>query len=300
MSDSTLTSSDTATLTATLTASLTVEPIAGALGAEISGVDLGRTLPDETWDQIRRAFLEHQVVFFRDQRLDPERLKVFGRRFGTLNVHPFVKPLDGHPEVLPIIKEKTDRANFGGGWHSDMSFLPEPVMGSILYAIETPARGGDTLWANQYLAYERLSPGMQRLLDGMVAVHSAASQYGPDGESARNNPKRKGMEVAVTESAEIETEHPVVRTHPETGRKALYVNRPFTVRFKDMTRRESRPLLEFLFEHATREEFTCRFRWTDDAVAFWDNRCTQHYALNDYSGQRRHMHRVTIDGDRPC
>lgn len=276
-----------------------VNPIAGALGAEIRGVDLGEPLDDDTFAEIHQAFLDHLVIFFRDQQLSPERQKAFGLRFGSLNVHPYVKPLDGHPEVMKIVKEKEDRANFGGGWHSDMSFLDEPCLGTILYALDAPAYGGDTLFANMYLAYDRLSSGMKTMLEGLTAIHSAASQYGPHGESAQNNAKRKGMEVAVTDEARAESEHPVVRTHPETGRKCLYVNEPFTVKFKGMTRRESKPLLEFLYKHATQEEFTCRFRWSRGAVAFWDNRCTQHYALNDYHGQRREMNRVTVNGDRP-
>ena len=277
---------------------ITVDPISGALGAEIHGVDLSQPLDDATFAEIRRAFLEHCVIFFRDQRLGPEDLKTFGRRFGTLNVHPFVKGLDGHNEVMPIIKEKTDKANFGGGWHSDMSFLEEPALGSVLYALETPAFGGDTLWANQYLAYETLSDKMKEVLAGLHAVHSASSQYAPGGESDRNNKKRKGMEVAVTDAASEIVTHPVVRTHPETGRKALYVNPAFTVKFAGMRARESQPLLQYLYDWCTREEITCRFRWTPGALALWDNRCTQHYALNDYHGQRREMHRVTINGDR--
>jgi taurine dioxygenase len=276
-----------------------VKPISGALGAEIEGVDLAEPIDDDTFAEIHKAFLDHLVIFFRDQQLTPERQKAFGARFGTLNVHPYVKPLDGHPEVMKIVKEKEDRANFGGGWHSDMTFLAEPPLGTILYAIDTPAFGGDTLFANMALAYERLSPGMRAMLDGLTAIHSAASQYAAGGESDRNNAKRKGMEVAVTEDAEAEVEHPVVRTHPESGRRSLFVNPAFTVKFKAMTRRESKPLLDFLYRHSTQEEFTCRFRWAPGSVAFWDNRCTQHYALNDYHGQRREMNRVTVNGDRP-
>lgn len=276
-----------------------VQPIAGALGAEISGVDLSEPLDDATFAEIHRAFLDHLVIFFRDQNLTPAQQKAFGLRFGSLNVHPYVKPLEGHPEVMKIVKEKEDKANFGGGWHSDMSFLDEPCLGTILHALDVPAFGGDTLFANMYLAYERLSPGMKQMLEGLRAIHSAASQYGLHGESARNNSKRSGMEVAVTEEARAESEHPVVRTHPETGKKCLFVNEPFTVKFRGMTRKESKPLLDFLYKHATQEEFTCRFRWTRGAVAFWDNRCTQHYALNDYHGQRREMNRVTVNGDRP-
>ncbi len=276
-----------------------VRPISGALGAEIGGVDLSQPVPDAVFAEIESAFHENLVIFFRDQRLSPEDHKRFAERFGPLSVHPYVTPLDGHPEIVPIIKEKEDKANFGGGWHSDVSFMEKPALGSLLYALDVPAFGGDTLWANQYMAYDALSDGMKAMLGELVALHSAASQYGQGGESARNNKKRKGMEIAVSDAAESMVEHPVVRTHPATGRKALYVNAPFTVKFKGMTRRESKPLLNFLVEHSTQEQFTCRFRWTAGALAFWDNRCTQHYALNDYHGQRREMHRVTVEGERP-
>jgi taurine dioxygenase len=181
-----------------------------------------------------------------------------------------------------------------------VTYLDEPALGSILYALEVPAYGGDTMFANQYLAYEALSPGMQRMLDGLTAIHSAKHVYGvgSDNDYARLK-GLSAMKIVRGEAAHRETEHPVVRTHPETGRKCLYVNRNFTVRFKDMTVEESRPLLNFLFEHAVRPEFTCRFRWEAGSIAFWDNRCVQHYALNDYHGQRRVMHRVTVNGDRP-
>lgn len=276
-----------------------VSPVSGALGAEIDGADLSKDLPDEVFAEIKRAWLDHLVIFFRDQQITPEQHKAFGERFGTLNVHPYVKSLAGHPEIIPIIKEPSDKANFGGGWHTDMTFLEEPAMASILYAIETPTFGGDTLFANQYLAYETLSDGMKAMLDGMIAVHSAGPQYGRNSESSKNRDKRSNMETAVTEEAEATIEHPVIRTHPETDRKGLFVNPAFTVKFKDMTRRESKPLLEYLFRHCTQEAFTCRFRWRAGSLAMWDNRCTQHYALNDYHGQRREMNRVTINGDRP-
>ncbi|NIJ40551.1 taurine dioxygenase [Parvibaculum indicum] len=273
-----------------------VKPIAGALGAEIEGVDLSAALSNEQFDDIHQAFLDHLVIFFREQNLTPEKHKEFGRRFGTLNIHPYVKGMDGHPEIMRIVKEPEDKLNFGGGWHSDMSFLEEPALGSILYAKDVPPYGGDTLWANQYLAYETLSDGMKTTLAGLKAVHTAKAEYGREGHSAH---KRKGMEVNRAEGDVPGYEHPVVRTHPETGRKGLYVNPAFTERFVGWTRRESQPLLQFLYEHCTQEPFTCRFRWTKGALAFWDNRCTQHFALNDYHGHRREMERVTVNGDRP-
>lgn len=279
-----------------MASTIEVKPVSGALGAEIAGVDLADDLSNETFDTIHQAFLDHQVIFFRDQhRLTPERHKAFGRRFGTLNVHPYVKGMDGHPEILEIIKEPDEKTNFGGGWHTDMSFLEEPALGSILHAIEVPPYGGDTLWANQQAAYEALSDGLKETLSGLTAIHSAKGEYGPKGQSALN---RKSMDTQAAPDAP-EYEHPVVRTHPETSRKGLYVNPAFTMRFKGWTRRESRPLLNYLFEHCRQEPFTCRFRWEAGSVAFWDNRCTWHYALNDYHGHRRHMRRVTVDGDRP-
>jgi taurine dioxygenase len=275
---------------------IAVEPISGALGAEISGVDLSKDLSNEEFDAVHRAFLDHQVIFFRDQKINHEQHKAFARRFGTLNIHPYVKGMDGNPEIMQIVKEPADKVNFGGGWHTDMSFLEEPALGSLLYAKEVPTFGGDTLWANQYLAYETLSDGMKEMLGRLKAVHTAKGEYSERGHSAQ---KRGSMDIQTAGDDVPSYEHPVVRTHPETGRKALYVNPAFTEKFVGMTRRESLPLLKFLFEHATQEGFTCRFRWSVGALAFWDNRCAQHFALNDYQGQRRHMERVTVNGDRP-
>lgn len=273
-----------------------ITKIAGALGAEVSGIDLSRELSNAEFDAVHGAFLDHHVLVFRDQEtLTPETHKAFGRRFGSLNVHPYVDGMDGHPEILEIIKEPEDKLNFGGGWHSDMSFLKEPALGSILHAVEIPPYGGDTLFANQIAAYEALSDGMKDLLSGLTAIHSASREYSAKGASAQ---KRESMNAQTAEDAP-EYEHPVVRTHPVTGRKGLYINPAFTLRFKNMTRRESRPLLNFLFDHSRDERFTCRVRWTKNAVTMWDNRCTWHYALNDYAGHRRHMRRVTVNGDRP-
>lgn len=274
-----------------------VNPIAGGIGAEIEGVDLAEELDNETFAEVHQALLDNLVIFFRKQKMTPEQHKAFGRRFGQLNIHPHYKALDGHPEILEILKEPEARGNIGGVWHSDVTFMEKPAMGSVLYALEVPPHGGDTMFANQYLAYESLSDGMRELLDGMTAVHSDATLSRADNQSSRNAERSTKL---VSKSGEVvENEHPVVRTHPDTRRKALFVNKPFTVRFGGLTEEESRPLLEYLFRHAVRPEFTCRFRWEKGSVAFWDNRCTQHFAVNDYHGHRRSMHRVTVDGDRP-
>lgn len=276
-----------------------VRPIAGALGAEISGVDLAAPLGNQTFTEIHQAFMQYQVVFFRDQNLTPEQHMAFSAKFGPLQVIPFVKGMDQYPEIIPVVKEATEERtyNFGGKWHSDLSFQERPPLGSALYALEVPAYGGDTMWVNMYTAYERLSPGLRRLLDGMTAIHSARRSYGPQGQF--KNDDIQSMRIQNGEEALTEQEHPVVRTHPETGRKCLFINPVYTIRFKDMTEEESKPLLDFLQERSIAPENACRFRWTPNTLALWDNRCTQHLALNDYDGQRREMRRTTITGDRP-
>ncbi|MBV9994521.1 MAG: TauD/TfdA family dioxygenase [Caulobacteraceae bacterium] len=275
-----------------MTVKLGIRRLAGALGAEITGVDLSAELPAETIAEIRAAFVEHQVIFFRDQSLSPERQAAFGARFGPLNIHPYVAGMAGQPEVMEIVKEPAEKLNFGGGWHSDMSFLPAPSIGSILYAVETPEWGGDTLFASQAAAFEALSPGLQATLQTLNAAHTAAGEYAPGRHSAR---PRQSMRIAEAEGAVGEAVHPVVKVHPESGRRALYVNPAFTVRIEGWSRRESKALLDFLFEHSRQEAFTCRFAWRPGSAAFWDNRSVWHYALNDYPGQRRHMRRVTVD-----
>jgi len=274
--------------------SIEVRPIAGAIGAELSGVDLSAPLDDDAVALIRRAWLDHLVIFFRDQELPPAEFLAFARRLGEPIEYPFVMGIDGFPEITPVVKLEHERVNFGGLWHSDTSYLDEPPMGTMLVAREVPPHGGDTLFANMYLAYETLSPGMRRLLDGLVAVNSSAKA---DTTKTREDRMRDGANPAARK--EYIAEHPVVRTHPETGRKALYVNGGHTVRFKDMTEEESAGLLRFLFAHQTRPEFTCRFRWEKGSLAVWDNRCAQHNPINDYHGYRRVMHRVTLAGDRP-
>jgi len=263
-----------------------VRRIAGALGAEILGVDLAKEIPAE---EIRAAFLEHQVIFFREQQLTPAQFMAFARRMGRPVEYPFVKGIEGFPEVIEVKKLEHERHNFGGVWHSDTAYLDEPPMGSMLLAREIPPYGGDTLFASQYLAYESLSDGMKRLLDGLIAVNS----------SAKADVTRTREDRVKEYSTHYEAEHPVVRTHPETGRKALYVNFGHTVRFRGMTEEESAPLLEYLFRHQVKPEFTCRFQWRVGSLAFWDNRCAQHNPINDYHGHRRVMHRITLAGDKP-
>ena len=263
-----------------------VRRIAGALGAEILGIELSKEIPAHA---IRRVFLEHQVVFFRDQKLDPAQFMAFARRMGKPIEYPFVKGIPGFPEVIEVRKLEHEKHNFGGIWHSDTAYLQEPPMGSMLIAREVPPYGGDTEFASQYLAYEALSPGMKHLLEGLVGVNS----------SAKADVTRTREDMVKGETKELVAEHPVVRTHPETGRKALYVNVGHTVRFRGMTEQESAPLLEFLFRHQVKLEFTCRFHWEVGSIAFWDNRCTQHNPVNDYHGHRRVMHRITLAGDRP-
>jgi taurine dioxygenase len=265
-----------------------VRRIAGALGAELLGVDL-RKLSDEVVAAIRRVFLEHQVIFFRDQKLDPAQFMAFARTMGGPVPYPFVPGIEGFPEVIEVKKLEHERHNFGGIWHSDTAYLEEPPMGSMLIAREIPPYGGDTLFASQYLAYEALSDGLKRLLDGLYAVNS----------SAKADVTRTREDRVKEYSKHYEAEHPAVRTHPETGRKALYVNFGHTVRFRGMTEQESAPLLEYLFRHQVKPEFTCRFQWDVGSLAFWDNRCTQHNPVNDYHGHRRVMHRITLAGDKP-
>jgi len=269
-----------------------VRPIAGALGAEIGGVDAARPLGDEVVAEIRQALLDHLVVFFRGQKLTPQSQLAFASRFGEPMEYPQLKGLPECPLITPVVKLAHERVNFGGIWHSDTTYLAQPPMASMLYAIETPPCGGDTLFANQYLAYETLSETYRKLLDGLIGVSSSLKA-----DASRTREDR--LRAAGAEHKTLIAEHPVVRTHPETGRKALYVNVGHTTHFKGLTEEESRPLLEHLFRHQVRPEFTCRFRWDPGALAFWDNRCAQHNAVNDYHGFQRVMHRVTLVGDSP-
>jgi alpha-ketoglutarate-dependent taurine dioxygenase len=271
-----------------------VRPIAGGIGAEISGVDLGKELTEETVADIRRAWLDHCVIFFRDQDLPPARFLAFAKRFGKVVEYPFIKGLEEFPEIIPVIKLEHEKANFGGIWHSDTAYLEAPPMGTMLIAREVPPVGGDTLFASGYLAYEALSEGMKGLLDGLVGINTSAKA-----DVSRTREDRVKDSQRADAKKEYVGEHPVVRTHPETGRKALYANVGHTLRFKDMTVEESTPILEFLFQHQVRPEFTCRFSWRPGSLAFWDNRCALHNPVNDYHGHRRVMHRITLAGDKP-
>ena len=271
---------------------LTVHPVAGALGAEIRGVDIARPLGETVVAEIRQAFLDHLVIFFRGQELAPPQLLTCAQQFGKPVEYPQLKGLPECPLITPVVKLEHERTNFGGVWHSDTTYLERPPMASMLYAVETPPVGGDTLFANQYLAYETLSDGLKRALAGLVGVNSSAKA---DVTKSREDRLRAaGVEMKL-----LTGEHPVVRTHPETGRKSLYVNYGHTTRFKGWSDEESAPLLSYLFTHQVRPELTCRFHWEPGSLAFWDNRCTQHNPVNDYHGHRRIMHRVTLAGDTP-
>ncbi len=279
---------------------ITVERIAGGCGAEIGGVDLRRPLDPDTIAEIRRALVENLCVFFRGQDgmtdLDQAR---FAGYFGPFGRDPFVEGEATHPNVVKVAKEadEGDKPTFGGSWHSDWSFLETPPSFTFLHARELPPFGGDTMFSNQYLAYETLSDGLRRTLDGLRAVYWAKSYA----KSAAffDNRNARGMKVRHDETAMAEMVHPVVRVHPESGRRALFANDAYTVRFENVTQRESQPLLDFLYAQAVRSEFTCRFTWSPGAMAIWDNRCLQHYAINDYGGHRREMRRTTLRGEKP-
>ncbi len=278
-----------------------VRPYGGACGAEIFNVDLSKGVSAEAMSEIKLAYLDHMVIFLRDQIIEPDSLKEFGKNFGTFHIHPFVGSLENHPEIMLVIKNPEDKYNFSGNWHSDVTFEEMPPMGSILCGMEVPNYGGNTLFANQYLAYDMLSDTYKEMLSGLNAIHSAENVYGQDGEytSADYKDKHSGTPIESDERAEVRQVHPIIRTHPETGRKALYVNEPFTVGIEGMTAEESEPILRYLVKHAVQPDICCNFRWQQGSVAFWDNRCLQHYALNDYPGKRRIMWRLTINGDKP-
>ena len=279
------------------TQSVEVEPVAGALGAEIGGVDLAEPLDDETFDEILAAFHEHLVIFFRDQDLTQQQHYDFAKRFGGVMEHPYVKGMAGFPEMIEIIKVPQETYNWGGDWHADLTFMAEPPRGAVVYGRELPPVGGDTMFANLALAYETLSEGMREMLDPLGAVHESGEPH-RYASTFQEMHEKKGND-------EENSVHPVVRTHPVTGRKSLFVNRGFTRRFDEMTAEESRPVLQYLYQHCARPELTCRFRWEQGSMAIWDNRIVLHNALSDDFGSkngqgfRRVLHRVTMGGEKP-
>ena len=274
---------------------LSIQPLSPAIGAEILGVDLGMDLSDAVIADIRQALLDHCVIFFRDQEIDTKQHKRLARRFGEIFVHPNFNTGDHDPEVVTIHRKPTDEIIVGEDWHTDTTMMAEPPMGALLYALEVPTHGGDTLFANQYLAYETLSDGMKMLVSRMNCVHTDRKVAGPNSRVARH--KRSTAVRLDDEWRETRNVHPVVRTHPETGRRCLFVNHSYSVAFEGMTEEESAPLLEWLMDWGHRPELTCRFRWEKGSLAFWDNRCVKHIAVHDVWHDERLMRRVQIAGE---
>ena len=271
-----------------------IKRIAGALGAELIGLDLTQSLSADLTKEIREVFLKNSVIFVRNQALTSQQFMNFATAMGEPIQYPFVKGFDDFPHIIEVKKLEHEKVNFGGVWHSDTTYLEKPPMGSMLLSKEIPPFGGDTLFACQYAAYESLSDTMQRLLQGLQGINSSAKA---DVSKTREDRIKSDGNQSLPQS--FSSSHPVVRTHPETGRKALFINTAHTTGIEGLTDKESASLLSFLFEHQVKPEFTCRWAWQPDALAFWDNRCAQHYPINDYHGFRRVLHRITLQGDKP-
>ncbi|MFM9941976.1 MAG: TauD/TfdA dioxygenase family protein [Hyphomicrobiaceae bacterium] len=269
-----------------------IVPASGALGAELKGIDLAQPLSPMMAGEIRGALAEHGVIFFRDQDLTPEQHIAFAEQIAPININRFFKTAPGYPQIAEVRKEPDQKKNIGGGWHTDHSYDQIPALGSILLAREVPERGGDTMFASMWLAYDNLSDGLKRTLEGLRAVHSSRHVFGAKAQYKREVGDRLGNAEAATQDAV----HPVVLRHPESGRRVLYVNRAFTTHFEGWTEEESKPLLEYLYAHGARPEFQTRFQWKEGSIAIWDNRSTWHLAINDYHGARRLMHRITLEG----
>ena len=269
-----------------------VVPQKAALGAEIRGVNLSKRISDSEFADINDAFLAHQVIFFRDQTVAPESYVNFGEHFGELIEYMFVEGVTGHPKITEIVKTEDSKESFGSYWHSDSTYLERPPKATLLYARQVPQRGGDTLFADMYGAYEALSDGMKEMLESLSAVYTAG--LFDRGKETYNDMTNRNAAKQDTQAV-----HPVIRTHDETGRKSLYVNETHTLCFDGMTREESLSILSYLYAHVKKPEFSFRLRWEDDTLTIWDNRCTQHYALNDYHGERRVMHRLIAKGGKP-
>jgi len=277
-----------------------IRKLSGVLGAELEDIDLANAADGQLFEEVRRALLEHQVLVLRDQRLSRESQLRLAECFGKPEIHPIADGMDEHPEVIRVAKPAGEAAFFGTSWHSDNSFFEKPSAVTILYGESIPPYGGDTLFASMQKAYETLSAPMKAFLDPLVAVHSASSAYDP---RTTGDAKYRG-ETAITytfsERIYDEVEHPVIRTHPETGRRCIYVNPMFTQRIVGLNSDESDALLALLYAHSTRPDFTCRVQWEPNTLTLWDNRCVQHYALDDYRDFERVMYRVTIQGSRPA
>lgn len=272
----------------------------GAFGAEIEDVDLSSGFNSHMKDELYSLFLKHRLLVIRDQKLDALQLREIGRAFGSLDIHPFIESVPGFPEVIPVVKEASETQNFGGGWHAEVSFYEEPAMATMLYAVETPEVGGDTLVADGIQAYEALPEDTQARIADLKGEHTADHIYGPGGVyENRSTEDMKGTRTRAAEHVKGSVYHPIVRTHPETGEKILYVSDAFVVSIADLPEVDSKPLLRDLIEHVTKAEFVTRIRWRPGTLVMWDNRSTQHYALNDYAGHRREMLRVVVEGDRP-
>jgi len=270
-----------------------VVPTGPAVGAEILGLDLAVPLEEAEVATIRETLFDRGVVFFRDQQIRPEQHVAFAERFAPININRFFKPVAGHPQIAEVRKEPEQTKNIGGGWHTDHSYDQVPALGSILLARELPEQGGDTLFASMVAAWEGLSEGMRATLSTMRAVHSSRHVFGAGAQREQQGDGRLGNSAAATQDAV----HPVGLKHPRSGKTALYVNPGFTTRFEGWTEEESRPLLDYLYRHAQRPEYQMRFQWRPGSIAFWDNRATWHLAVNDYHGERRLMHRITLEGE---
>lgn len=273
---------------------INVKPLSGNIGAEIDGVNL-KKISKEQFKEIKIVFGKYGVIFFRNQNLSPEEEIIFAELWGEININRFFTNLEGYPKIALVSKEPDQKKNIGGAWHTDHTYDLEPAMGSILFAHQVPKKGGDTLFSSMYAAYETLSDGLKDSLKNMYGRHSSRHVFGTS--RAERNDDTVGR-IINSDKAKQDAIHPVVITHPQTGKKALFVNPTFTLGFDGWSDEESKPLLNYLYSHATKPEFTCRFKWEEGSIAFWDNRSTWHLAVNDYHGQRRLMHRITINGTR--
>ena len=263
------------------------------VGAEVSGVEIARGLSDQQFLELRQAFVKHSVIFIRNQNITPDEHIEFAKRWGEISVNRFFQAVDSHPVIAEVRKEAHQKLNIGSTWHTDHSYDQVPAMGSILYARVVPKLGGDTLFSSMYAAYEHLSDGMKNTLLRMRAEHSSRHAFG---EAAYIGLDEVEGRLSNAAEATQDAVHPVIIKHPLSGKSALYVNGEFTVKFEGWSKEESQPLLDYLYSHAYKNEFTCRFKWTQGSLAIWDNRATQHCALNDYDGEQRLMHRITISG----